>query len=197
MNWSRSAPGASGARPPPRPRCAWRERTLACDQGGAERSAPRSRGFSLGSKLYEPPLPKVFDDVAEGARFDLPTRKRMATRCEPLLPVNEQIIYIIYCQRCSPYTMALRSVQPRVIAVTQDHVWIIRVGSTWVFVGSGVGVASFLAPPKGIIAQLPRDTRIGPVSGGLMWGRATINGERVWIPRKYFRDIEAADNDLA
>jgi hypothetical protein len=64
------------------------------------------------------------------------------------------------------------------------------------YVGSGVGAATFLAAPKGIIAKLPRDTRIGPVSSGLMWGRATINGERVWIPRKYFKDVEAADSEL-
>jgi hypothetical protein len=119
----------------------------------------------------------------------------MAARCQPLLP-DEHIRYIIYCQRHSPYTMALRPVQPRVIAVTQHWISIIRVGMTWMYVGSGVGAATFLAPPKEIVAKLPRDTRIGPVSGGLMWGRATINGERVWIPRKYFKDIEAADNEL-
>lgn len=162
------------------------------DRSGAERSAPRA---SLGSKLYEPPLSQRLDTVAAGFEIHKPTRQRMASRCQPLLP-EEQIGYIIYCQRHSPYTMALRPVQPRVIAVTEAHVWIIRVGATWIYVGSGVGAASFLGPPKGIIAKLPRDTGIGPVSGGLMWGRATINGERVWIPRKYFKDVESADERL-
>jgi hypothetical protein len=165
-------------------------------RGGAERSAPGSQGASPGSKPYEPPLPQFLDDVAAGFEIHKPTRQRMATRCQPLLP-EEQIRYIIYCQRHSPYTMALRPVKPRVIAVTRDHVWIIRVGTTWMNVGLGVGAASFLSPPKGIIAKLPRDTSIGPVSGSLMWGRATINGERVWIPRKYFKDVEAADNEFA
>jgi hypothetical protein len=159
------------------------------DRGGAESPAP---GASPGSKPYEPALSQRLDTVAAGFEIHKPTRQRMASRCQPLLP-EEQIGYIIYCQRHSPYTMALRPVQPRVIAVTEAHVWIIRVGATWVYAGSGVGAASFLGPPKGIIAKLPRDTRIGPVSGGLMWGRATINGERVWIPRKYYKDVEAAD----
>jgi hypothetical protein len=166
------------------------------ERGGAERSAPRSPGVPLGSKLYEPPLqlPRFLDDVAKGLDIHKPTRQRMATRCQPLL-AEEQIGYIIYCQRHSPHTMMRRPVQPRVIAITRDHVWIIRVGTTWVNVGSSV-MPSFLAPPKEIIAKLPRDTRIGPVSG-LMWGRATINGERVWIPRRFFKDVEAADNELS
>lgn len=91
--------------------------------------------------------------MAKGFEIHKPTRQRMAARCQPLVS-EEQICYIIYCQRHSPYTTALRPVQPRVVAVTHDHVWIIRVGTTWVYVGSGVGAASFLAPPKGIIAKL-------------------------------------------
>lgn len=165
------------------------------DPGGSERSAPRRRGITLRSKLYEPPLSPSVDEVAKGFEIHKPARQRMAARCQPLL-AEEQIGYIIYCQRHSPYTMSLIPAKPRVIAVTQNDVWLIRVGITWMYVGLGVGAASFLAPPKEIIAKLPRDTRIGPVSGGLMWGRATINGERVWIPRKYFKDVEAVDNEL-
>jgi hypothetical protein len=167
------------------------------DRGGAERSASRSQRNWPRSKLYEPPLqlPKFVEYAAEGFEVDKPLRQRMATRCQPLLPQGEQIGYIIYCQGRSPNARMLGADQkPRVIAVTQDHVWVIRVGITWIGIG-GLGVMPFLTPPKGIITKLPRDTRIGPVSG-LMWGRATINGERVWIPRRFFKDVEAADNEL-
>jgi hypothetical protein len=163
------------------------------DRAGTQRSEPRSWEASLGPKPYEPPLRPFSEKLAKGLEIHKPIRQRMAARCQPLLP-KEQIGYIIYCQRHSPYAMAVLPAQPRVIVVTQDHVWMIRVGTTWMNV-LAEPMPSFLAPPKGIIAKLPRDTRIGPVSG-LIWGRTSINGERVWIQRKFFRDVEAADDAL-
>jgi hypothetical protein len=122
-------------------------------------------------------------------------RQRMAISCQTILPAGEEITYAIYCQRRSPYFLGIsfRSRQPRVVVITRAHVWLIRVGMTWA--GVAYGIVPFMTPPKGVLAQLPRETRIGPLRGWL-WGRTPIGGERVWIPRKFFSDVEAADKEL-
>jgi hypothetical protein len=86
------------------------------------------------------------------------------------------------------------------IVVTRHHVWIIRVGIGWV--NAGLLGFPLLTPPKEVLAQLPRDTRIGPVErvwGGWdwrRWGRATINGERIFVAPRYLKDVEAADSEI-
>jgi hypothetical protein len=81
------------------------------------------------------------------------------------------------------------------IVVTRDYVWVIRVGIGW----TNAGRLGFplLTPPKEVLAQLPRETRIGPINRvGWGWGRTTINGERIFIAPRYLKDVEAADSEL-
>lgn len=42
-------------------------------------------------------------------------------------------------------------------------------------------------------AVLPRDTRLGPVSG--LWGKLNhdLNGKDVWVHKRFHKDVEAAD----
>jgi Ni/Fe-hydrogenase subunit HybB-like protein len=47
-------------------------------------------------------------------------------------------------------------------------------------------------PVKEIVATLPRQTRIGPATGA-MWYHTDALGPKLYIHRRWFKDIEAAD----
>jgi hypothetical protein len=49
--------------------------------------------------------------------------------------------------------------------------------------------------PLELLARLPRATQIGPLSGRV-WMKTTLNGETVWIHRRFKKDVEAADAPL-
>jgi hypothetical protein len=129
--------------------------------------------------------------------------------CRLVLPVDEgqAIRYVMYGQRHVqglPLLPFFRPPGPRVIVITQKHVYVIRVGVGWINAGSVFGLP-FLTPPKQVIAELPRETRIGPVSPAgrswmsgdwRRWGKTTIGGEEIFIAPRYLRDVEAADSEV-
>ena len=45
-----------------------------------------------------------------------------------------------------------------------------------------------------VVKRLPRRTHIGPVSG--RWAMISLNGEEMWVRRKYHVEVEAADNAI-
>ncbi len=45
----------------------------------------------------------------------------------------------------------------------------------------------------GVLAELPRSTRLGP-PGGLLMHEIPAEGERLRVARRYFRDIKTADS---
>jgi hypothetical protein len=47
------------------------------------------------------------------------------------------------------------------------------------------------AKPRSVLGVLPRQTRLGPVSG--RWGQITILGERHWVKERFQDHITAAD----
>jgi hypothetical protein len=44
---------------------------------------------------------------------------------------------------------------------------------------------------RGIVAELPRATELGPASG--VWHVITVNGERLHVHRRFFKEIRNAD----
>jgi hypothetical protein len=46
--------------------------------------------------------------------------------------------------------------------------------------------------PKSVVKRLPRNTRIGPVSGG--WATVSIDGQKMWIHRRFHRYVHAVDS---
>jgi hypothetical protein len=135
-------------------------------------------------------------------------RQRLARMCQLVLPDEEAqtIRYVMYGQRrvLRPLLsfFPFRSLGPRMIVVTDNHVWVIRVWITWIGAGTVLGLP-FLTPPRDVIARLPRETRIGPVrrvGRGLRdarrWGRTTIGGEEISIAPRYLLDVEAADSEV-
>jgi hypothetical protein len=43
--------------------------------------------------------------------------------------------------------------------------------------------------PKALLKRLPRDTAVGPLKG--TWARTELDGEKIWIHRKFHKDAEA------
>jgi hypothetical protein len=111
-------------------------------------------------------------------------RDKLATRSQPLLPDGATIRHVFVGQTGpNPMWLAvtsfiLFSVKYRVVAVTDDAIYVMH--------SSKMKLA-----PKEIVATLPRSTRIGPMSG--LWTRVQLGDERVWINKRFRKDVEAAD----
>jgi hypothetical protein len=50
-------------------------------------------------------------------------------------------------------------------------------------------------PIKEVLRELPRSTRIGPPSG--LWYKTEVLGERMYINKRFHKDVEAADQAVA
>jgi|ERR671936_2547710 hypothetical protein len=50
------------------------------------------------------------------------------------------------------------------------------------------------ARAKGLVTTAPRETRFGDMGG--LWGDFTLNGTKYYVHRRFFKDVEAADNAL-
>ena len=114
-------------------------------------------------------------------------RDKMRERCQPFLPAGENIRHVVYAQIGSPAFLFLSNFavfffKYRIIAFTERSIVIFR-ASRW------------SATPKEILAVLPRNIRIGPVSGRL-WGRIELNGESIYVNRRFHKDIDEADAEL-
>jgi hypothetical protein len=72
----------------------------------------------------------------------------------------------------------------RIIAVTDQRVLVLDAGR---------GVTRTKA--RGMLTELARSTRLGPASGGTL-AVIRVGGERLWVQRRYFKDIQAADGDM-
>jgi hypothetical protein len=68
--------------------------------------------------------------------------------------------------------------KPRDVVVTDRSVVVLR-------------QSKLTATPKEILGRLPRDTRFGPVKG--IWSKTELNGEMVWIHRRFHGDANRAD----
>lgn len=76
--------------------------------------------------------------------------------------------------------LGMRGNQYRIFAVTSDRILILDAGDLT------------FKRAKGIVAELPRSTRLGPPTG-LLWHLIPVQGEKLRVHRRFFKDIEAAD----
>ncbi len=67
----------------------------------------------------------------------------------------------------------------RIVAVTSQRVLILDAGR------------ASMKTAFGVVAELPRSTRLGPASG--LWHVIPAAGENLRVHRRFFKDIEAAD----
>lgn len=116
-------------------------------------------------------------------------RDKMRDSAQPFLGPGEQIQQVIGAQTASQYLAALAGVlfflglnRYRILAVTQHRIVVLD-----------TGVMS-MKKAKGVVSEVPRTTRLGPGSG--VWHVIPINGEKLRVHRRFFKDLQAADGAL-
>jgi hypothetical protein len=117
-------------------------------------------------------------------------RDKLIERSRSYLEDGEQVEQVFLAQTGpTPWLMALIgaiamafATKRRIVLVT-DRAIVLLHASAW------TGTT-----PKSVVARLPRQTRIGPLSG--VWGKTELNGQRTWINKRFFKDVEAADARL-
>ena len=112
-------------------------------------------------------------------------RDKLRERSQPFLFEGERIEHIASAQAANPWMVGfggglfmLLFGKPRIIVATSASIVVLR-QSKW------------SATPEEVLARLSRGTRIGPVSG--LWSKSVVDGEQVWIHRRFHRDVEAMD----
>ena len=112
-------------------------------------------------------------------------RDKMRTNAAPHLQPGETIHAVFSAQTMSQwfalisYWIIVFSNGYRVVVVTDRRILICKAGRFR------------LTPVNAILRELPRGTRIGPPSG--LWYKTEHLGEQLYIARRFFKDIEAAD----
>ena len=118
-------------------------------------------------------------------------REKMAQRAQPFLEPGEQVRQVFIGQTGpSPY-FALISYwivilfgKYRMIVVT-DRAIVVLNASKW-----------RPAKPKGLVKRMPRNTPLGPIRGAI-WAPIQLEDERVWVHKRFHKDVDAADRDIA
>ncbi|MEY2475979.1 MAG: hypothetical protein QOG87_1294 [Actinomycetota bacterium] len=117
-------------------------------------------------------------------------RDKLAERSRPYLEDGEQVEQVFLAQTGpTPWLMALIgaiammfAVKRRIVVVTDRGIVLLRAGA-W------TGTS-----PKEFVGRLPRQTRIGPLSG--LWGKTELGGTKMWVHKRFHKDVAAADARL-
>jgi hypothetical protein len=118
-------------------------------------------------------------------------RVDLVERCGPFLPVGSQVRQVFICQAAPNRLyflityltgLAIFWVKYRCVAVTQDAIYVLESSKT-----SGGG------KPKSLVGTLPRQTRLGPVSG--RWSPLDLFGERHWVHKRFHEEVTNADHE--
>jgi hypothetical protein len=103
---------------------------------------------------------------------------------------GEPIQAVIGAQTSSQWMAALTGVfvflglnHYRILAVTPARIVVLDAGKT------------SMKTARGVVAELPRSTRLGLGTG--LWHRIPAGGENLRVHRRFFKDIETADTALA
>jgi hypothetical protein len=112
-------------------------------------------------------------------------RDKMRKNAEPFLQPGETIQEVFGAQTTSQwfalisYWIIIIKNSYRVIVVTDRRILVGRSGRMTT------------TPIKEVLRELPRSTRIGPASG--LWYKTEALGERMYIGKRFHKDVEAAD----
>jgi hypothetical protein len=114
-------------------------------------------------------------------------RDSMRTSAAQYLAPGEQIQAVIGAQTASQWLAALTGVfvflglnRYRILAVTPARVLVLDAGKM------------SMAKARGVVMELPRSTRLGPATG--LWHQIPAGAETLRVHRRFFKDIETADN---
>ena len=116
-------------------------------------------------------------------------RDTIRTSVQPFLAPGEELQEVVPAQTHSNYLAALSGVlfflslnRYRILAVTSHRIIVLDAGKF-----------SF-KKAKSAVGEAPRQTVMGPGSG--IWHVVPINGEKLRVHRRFFKDIAAADARL-
>jgi hypothetical protein len=112
-------------------------------------------------------------------------RDKLRENAAPLLQPGETIQSVFCAQTTSQY-FALVSVW--IIILTNAYRVVVVTDRRILVCSSG---RFRMTPVKEVLRELPRNTRIGPPSG--IWWRSETLGERLYIHRRFHKDVNAAD----
>ena len=116
-------------------------------------------------------------------------RDQLRSNAAHLLQPGEAIQAVFCAQTTSQYYAMLSTLiiilsdAYRVVVVTDQRILVCRSGRFR------------MTPVKHAIAELPRNTHIGPPSG--LWWRCETLGEPLYIHKRFHKDVAAADAVLA
>ncbi len=117
-------------------------------------------------------------------------RDKMIDEARPHLQPGENVQAVFAAQAASPfwsllsYWIIIAKDAYRAVIVTDQRILVFRT--------SRIRFTSF----KAVERELPRLTHLGPPEGKL-WYTTSALGEELWIARRFFSDVEAADAALA
>ena len=113
-------------------------------------------------------------------------RDSMRESAAGYLHPGEPVQAVIGAQTASQYAAALGGIfvflglnKYRIIAVTPQRIVVLDAGKT------------SMKKARGVVAELPRATRLGPASG--VWHVIPVGNETLRVHRRFFKDIQAAD----
>ena len=117
-------------------------------------------------------------------------RDTMRSSAAQYLQPGEPIQAVIGAQTASQWLAGLTGVflflglnRYRIVVVTAQRVLILDAGR------------ASMTRAHGVVAELPRATRLGPPSG--LWHVIPAAGEKLRVHRRFFTDIETADSAFA
>jgi hypothetical protein len=123
---------------------------------------------------------------------DAPTpRADLVERSQRFLPAGSEIRQVFIAQAAPHFSSFLVTYltgltmfrnKYRCVAVTAEAIYVLD-STPW----------SGGAKPRAMVGQLPRHTRLGPVSG--RWAQVSLLGERHWVHKRFHEHVAAADRE--
>lgn len=112
-------------------------------------------------------------------------RDAMGESVKPFLHPGEQLQAVAGAQTASAYLAGIAGALPflglnryRIIAITSQRILVLDSGKL------------SLKKARSVVAELPRSTSLGQPSG--VWHVIPVNGEKLRVHRRFFKDIEQA-----
>ena len=117
-------------------------------------------------------------------------RDTMRSSAAQYLQPGEQVQAVVGAQTASQWLAALTGIfvflgfnHYRILAVTPTRIVVLDAGKV------------SMSKARGVVMELPRSTRLGPGSG--LWHQIPAGQETLRVHRRFFKDLEAADNFAA
>jgi len=117
--------------------------------------------------------------------------ERLAARAAALIPQDVSINQVFVCQTAPAFWLIVVNyitglaffwLRFRCVAVTDQAIYVL---DSTRFSGG--------AQPRSLLATLPRQTQLGPVSG--RWGEIELMNQRHWVHVRFHDAVRAADLD--